>query len=52
MYQVSDDVSVVNGQSVYHIGQAYEADSVIYNMEQPYKWISSWSTTGRRQNQR
>ncbi|GFO34621.1 disintegrin and metalloproteinase domain-containing protein 10 [Plakobranchus ocellatus] len=50
--QVADNGNIVNGQSTWHVGQSYASDHVTYNTEVPYRWLSSWSTTGRRHNQR
>ncbi|RUS78604.1 hypothetical protein EGW08_013639 [Elysia chlorotica] len=48
----ADGGNIVNGQSVWHTGQSYAPDHVVYNTDVPYRWLSSWSTSGRRHNQR
>ncbi|PVD25388.1 hypothetical protein C0Q70_13044 [Pomacea canaliculata] len=38
----------VAGQSNMHLSQKYSGNNIVYNTQTPYRWMSSWSTNGRR----
>jgi hypothetical protein len=48
---VDDANDVINGQSIFHVGQQFTSDSLQFRVP-PYYWFSSWTTTGRRDNAR
>lgn len=42
----------VAGQSNMHLSQKYSGNNIVYNTQTPYRWMSSWSTNGRRDSSR
>lgn len=48
---VDEAKEIVNGQSIFHVGQQVTEHSLAFRLP-PYHWFSSWATTGRRDNAR
>nr|UTK45864.1 hypothetical protein [Crepidula fornicata] len=42
----------ISGQSNRHLSQKYSGNNIVYNIQTPYFWYSSWSTNGRRDSVR
>ncbi|BFZ11890.1 hypothetical protein BsWGS_14929 [Bradybaena similaris] len=49
---IQSDSAHISGQSLSHISQSYTSNGGITFREQPYHWLSSWETTGRRDSAR